>query len=54
MTDDASVHKCIAETIKEHGRLDCLINNAGFGTQQNVEQVCTMTRACTALYDCSV
>ena len=40
VTDSTSVHKCIADTIKEHGRLDSLINNAGFGTQQNVEQVC--------------
>ena len=40
VTDDTSVHKCISDTIKDHGRLDCLINNAGFGTQQNVEQAC--------------
>ena len=53
MTDDASVQKCIADTIKEHGRLDCLINNAGFGTQQNVEQACNCcisTLGCTLVY----
>ena len=40
VTDEASVRKCIAETIKEFGRLDVLVNNAGFGTRKNVEQVC--------------
>lgn len=34
------MRKCIAETIKEFGRLDVLVNNAGFGTRKNVEQVC--------------
>ncbi|CAK0745896.1 hypothetical protein CVIRNUC_001653 [Coccomyxa viridis] len=39
VTDEASVRKCIAETIKEFGRLDVLVNNAGFGTRKNVEQM---------------
>lgn len=39
VTDEASVKKCVADTIEEFGRLDVLVNNAGFGTRKNVEQV---------------
>ena len=39
VTDEASVQTCIAETIKEFGGIDVLVNNAGFGTRKNVEQV---------------
>lgn len=39
VTNDSSVHTCVAETIKEHGRIDVLVNNAGFGARKNTEQV---------------
>ena len=39
VTNDPSVHTCVAETIKEHGCIDVLVNNAGFGARKNTEQV---------------
>lgn len=33
-----SVEHCIAEIIKEQGRIDCLINNAGMGFVKSTEQ----------------
>lgn len=31
VTDDASVERGVAETLDRHGRIDVLVNNAGFG-----------------------
>ena len=36
--DTASVKQCISEIIKEQGRIDCLINNAGMGFIKSTEQ----------------
>lgn len=33
-----SVEQCVAEIIKEQGRIDCLINNAGMGFIKSTEQ----------------
>ena len=38
VTDDALVKDVVESVIKEHGKLDVLINNAGFGTRLTVEQ----------------
>lgn len=39
VTSDADVDRVVARIIEEHGRLDCLINNAGFGQFGPVEDV---------------
>src|ERR1041385_3417494 len=31
VTSDASVEKCIGEVLRQGGRIDALVNNAGFG-----------------------
>lgn len=36
--DTRSVKQCIAEIMKEQGRIDCLINNAGMGFIKSTEQ----------------
>ena len=46
VTDEASVKKCVADTIEEHGRLDVLINNAGYGTRKNAEQARVSSLSC--------
>jgi len=33
-----SVNRCVSEIIKEQGRIDCLINNAGLGFVKSTEQ----------------
>lgn len=38
VTDDASVERCVDEIIRREGRLDILINNAGFGIAGAVEE----------------
>lgn len=39
VTDDVMVKEVVESVIKEYGRLDVLINNAGFGTYFSVEQM---------------
>lgn len=39
VTDKAEVHKAIAETHKRFGRLDVVINNAGYGLFGTIEEV---------------
>lgn len=37
VTDAASVDRCVAEVVAEHGRLDAVVNNAGAGQVGTVE-----------------
>lgn len=44
VTDDASVEKAVGEAAAQYGRIDVLVNNAGFGVTDLVETV-TMSQA---------
>jgi NAD(P)-dependent dehydrogenase (short-subunit alcohol dehydrogenase family) len=36
--DDASVQSCVADVLRQHGRIDALVNNAGAGMLGSTEQ----------------
>lgn len=52
VTSDASVHSAVAEAHAELGRIDLLINNAGFGIVGAAEE--SSTEQVRALYDTNV
>ncbi|MEP6650583.1 MAG: SDR family NAD(P)-dependent oxidoreductase, partial [Lapillicoccus sp.] len=37
VTDSGAVEECIADVVRDHGRLDCVVNNAGSGYVGTVE-----------------
>jgi short-subunit dehydrogenase len=52
VTDDASVAKMVAEVLKQAGRIDLLVNNAGIGLLGGAEE--SSTAQARALFDVNV
>ena len=52
VTDDRSVADAVAAVVAEHGRIDALVNNAGYGIQGAVEEVPVADAA--AMFDVNV
>ena len=52
VTDDASVQKMVAEVLKQAGRIDLLVNNAGIGLLGGAEE--SSTAQAQALFDVNV
>lgn len=52
VTDDASVEKMVAEVLKQAGRIDLLVNNAGIGLLGGAEE--SSTAQAQALFDVNV
>jgi NAD(P)-dependent dehydrogenase (short-subunit alcohol dehydrogenase family) len=52
VADDASRRACVAEALRRHGRIDALVNNAGYGAMLAVED--TDLVAMRTMYDTNV